>query len=190
MSVFVAGVVSFMAVAGCRVGAEHTYAFVGPPDYRLTVAAHRGDFALVKKLLKSKVAVNCTDERGQTALMAATMSGSHKILKLLLACGADVKAKQDNDYTAFDMCPYSTPECAEELAARLPAPDKSWLNWNLHQSIRFSNSRMVAWFLKQGADPNFRDDRLLCSTGMTKEEVRNYKGPTSLKLARQGLRVA
>jgi ankyrin repeat protein len=178
------GLILALLICGAARSLADATPIVGPPDYRLVAAVEKGDHGRVLQLLKRGIDVNSTNERGTTALMTAVCTGSHSLVKLLLARGANIHAKQDNDFTAFGMIPYSTPECAEELARREPLQDKNLLNHYLLNAVRFSNARMVAWLLGKGADPNYRDRSGYCATGMTREQMRNYRGPSVLRWAR------
>src|SRR5215475_13633389 len=62
-------------------------------DSPLADAAMRGDKAAVRALLKDKVDVNAPQGDGSTALHWATYHDDLELAKLLIAAGADVKAK-------------------------------------------------------------------------------------------------
>ena len=67
----------------------------------LVAAAARGDLPAVSKLLAEGAPVNATDERGRTALMAATHADRPDIVQVLLQAGADVNirdARSDNPF--------------------------------------------------------------------------------------------
>jgi hypothetical protein len=72
--------------------------FAGP----LHDAATRGDLATVESIIKTGVSVNARDESGLTALHYASWKGHPRIVKVLLASGAEVDAKEPrNGWTAL-----------------------------------------------------------------------------------------
>jgi ankyrin repeat protein len=67
----------------------------------LVAAAERGDAAEVRRLLAAGAAVDGRDDRGRTALLAATHADRPEVAALLIAAKADVNAKdaiQDSPY--------------------------------------------------------------------------------------------
>ena len=60
----------------------------------LVLAAGRGDAPIVEALLDAGADANTTLPEGETVLMAAARAGSVRVLKLLLAHGADVGARE------------------------------------------------------------------------------------------------
>ncbi|HEX8130960.1 MAG TPA: ankyrin repeat domain-containing protein [Pyrinomonadaceae bacterium] len=63
------------------------------PSTALTVAAERGDAALVKQLIAEGVDVNQKDQAGYTALMWAARNGNTDIAKALIDARADMNAR-------------------------------------------------------------------------------------------------
>ena len=73
-------------------------------DTRLADAAMNGDRDGVRTLLKQKADVNATQGDGSTALHWAAYKDDLEMAKLLLAAGADVKAKtREGEITPFFM---------------------------------------------------------------------------------------
>ncbi|CAN5213752.1 hypothetical protein BH10PSE9_BH10PSE9_12340 [soil metagenome] len=67
----------------------------------LVVAAERGDTAEVRRLLAAGAAVDARDDRGRTALLAATHADKPDVAALLIAAKADVNARdaiEDSPY--------------------------------------------------------------------------------------------
>ena len=64
-------------------------------DQLLIKTAAKGDVAGVKKLLVQGAGVQARDERGRTALMAATHANQVEAAALLIAAGSDVNAKDN-----------------------------------------------------------------------------------------------
>jgi hypothetical protein len=71
------------------------------PSERLIGACLRGEEAEAKRLLDEGCSASAARESGYTALMAAAFSQSHPVIALLLARGADVKARADDGKTAL-----------------------------------------------------------------------------------------
>ena len=67
----------------------------------LLKAAEKGNLALVKKLIESKVNINARGKSGETALMRAAAFGHLAVVKFLLAAGADIDALTNNENTAL-----------------------------------------------------------------------------------------
>ena len=73
----------------------------GGPARALIVAAEAGDTASIKRLLQDGVRVDARDERGRTALLAATHVNKIEAARALITAGADVNAKdaiEDSPY--------------------------------------------------------------------------------------------
>lgn len=87
------------ALLGALPMSVHAQASAATPP--LVAAAARGDLPAVSKLLAEGAPVNATDERGRTALMAATHADRPDIVQALLQAGADVNirdARSDNPF--------------------------------------------------------------------------------------------
>ena len=89
------GMLSLAASAALGAGGAPT------TDQQLIEAAARGDVPAVKDLLTHGASVGARDERGRTALMAATHANQVAVAALLVAAGSDVNArdnKKDSPY--------------------------------------------------------------------------------------------
>jgi ankyrin repeat protein len=78
--------------------------YSGNVDSDLLIAARRGDAGKVRSLLEEGAKVNARDERGNTPLMVAALSGLDldlETVRLLLAKGADVNARNGGNDTAL-----------------------------------------------------------------------------------------
>lgn len=70
----------------------------------LYTAAHQGHHTLVAKLIeRTGLGINATGSGGRTALHAAARTGSWKTLCVLVDNGADVRIKDNDNLTAFDL---------------------------------------------------------------------------------------
>ena len=64
-------------------------------DQALIAAAAKGDTASVERLIREGASVKAKDNRGRTALLAATHGNHVDAARALIAAGADVNAKDD-----------------------------------------------------------------------------------------------
>jgi uncharacterized protein len=71
------------------------------PDLQLIDAAARGDVTLAKALLAKGASLGARDERGRTALLAATHANQVEVAALLITAGADVNAPDNIHDTPF-----------------------------------------------------------------------------------------
>jgi ankyrin repeat protein len=71
------------------------------PDQQLIEAASRGDLATAKTLLAKGASLGTRDERGRTALMAATHANQVEVAAYLINAGADVNATDNIHDTPY-----------------------------------------------------------------------------------------
>ena len=92
----------------------------------LYIASHRGHHELVARLIKdTKVPINKQSPSGWTALHAAARAGKWKVLCILLDNGANVRIKDKNQLTAFDLArEYGHKKCENSL---------NFCQWNLQK---------------------------------------------------------
>ena len=64
-------------------------------DQALIAASARGDLESVERLIREGASVKARDNRGRTALLAATHGNHVAAARALIAAGADVNAKDD-----------------------------------------------------------------------------------------------
>ncbi len=63
--------------------------------------AAKGDKETVQLFIKAGMDVNSGDDRGHTALIAASITGRTEMVRFLIEKGADVNAKENNGVTAL-----------------------------------------------------------------------------------------
>ena len=68
------------------------------------VAAKKNDLQLMKKIVDFNIDVNAKNDEGMTALHVAAMKAENdKLLKFLIAKGADANSKTDFEETVYDL---------------------------------------------------------------------------------------
>lgn len=71
----------------------------GYPGWPFIQAISRGDAKLIDFLLTHGADINAGDSHGKTPLMYAVQNSKVNVVKLLIACGANVSAQADYDYS-------------------------------------------------------------------------------------------
>ena len=126
----------------------------------LIQAIRNNDLASLKaSLAKSANAVNTKDQRGSTLLMHAAAIGSPEAVKLLLASGADVNARNEVEATAL-ILGAGNPTKARmlvEKGADVNAHSKLGRTPLLIAASCESCTATVKLLLDKGADPNAKD---------------------------------
>lgn len=92
----------------------------------LYIASHQGHHTLVARLLeRTQLAINMTSPYGKTALHAAAGAGHWKTMCVLLDNGADVRIKNEEGQTAFDLSrKHGHKNCEDSL---------NFCQWNLQK---------------------------------------------------------
>ena len=92
----------------------------------LFIAAHRGHYGLVAKLIESSsIPINAQSESGWTPLHAAARMGHWKTLCILADHGADVRILDSNKHSAFDLArKHGHKKCEHSL---------NFCQWNLQK---------------------------------------------------------
>src|ERR1043166_7322970 len=74
-------------------------------EREMIVAAERGELVLVKKLLAAGARIDARDQRGRSALLAATQKNRIDTARFLIQEGADVNAKDFSQDTPYLYAP-------------------------------------------------------------------------------------
>jgi ankyrin repeat protein len=116
----------------------------------LLAAAHSGDTARVRALLKKGVNLKVADENGKTALIWAAEKGRTEVVRLLLAAGADAQTRDNEGLTASELALVSSEGKSEAILALLPKPprvrtdvDAVWLPVNMVSSCFESRAELA-----------------------------------------------
>ncbi|HEV7403294.1 MAG TPA: ankyrin repeat domain-containing protein [Chthoniobacteraceae bacterium] len=130
--------------------------------YPLHMAAFRDDPDLIELLLANQASLEARDERGHTALLEAGIGGRVKAAKTLLAHGALVDARGDQDYTPLH---YSvlhvetggTVETLLEAGADVNAVTRLGTTPLLIAAGEKKNGAAIKTLLAHGANPEARN---------------------------------
>ncbi len=100
------------------------------PSSALRISAVHNDLFFIKKLIRHRVPLNQTNDKGYTALHMAVLCGREEVVELLLKAGA-------------------SPNTVEKLAKRTP----------LYDAVRLGYQGIVSILLNHKADSNIPDIR-------------------------------
>ena len=104
---------------------------------------------LQKAVEKQSAFINTADEQGNTPLHLAAVAGKAEAVKVLLAAGADVAAKDASGRTALELATNADVVKALEAAGKVRS-----LEIQLANDIRSGNEDAVNQALKNGVNPN------------------------------------
>jgi len=145
------------AILGCSKGRAKASVF---EEMEFTDAAFQGDIAKVRELLGTRNVdslLTAKGNNGNLPLHLAAGGGHVKIIQLLLAQGADIKAGNDVAATALHVAAASGQKTAAALlilhGADVNATDKAGYT-PLHYAARFGKDDVIELLLKKGANPN------------------------------------
>ena len=131
----------------------------------LHVAAFEGHVSIVAALIEHGVKVDLLDDAQQTPLHEAAWHGQPDVVRYLISQGADVNAKDKSGHTPLvssGRVSLSTKytQHDSEIAALLVEAGAdvnhvdNFGDTALHCACKQSNTNLVEYLLKQGADPN------------------------------------
>ena len=136
---------------------ERNYANITP----LTLAAEKGNLAIVKQLVEAKANVNTASPYGVTPLVAATSQGNADVVEYLLEHGANPGVKDETGKTPLLYASsFNNEKLIMTLAKASPeavnAADNAG-NTPLIYAAQKGNDRNVKALLDRNADPDYRN---------------------------------
>ncbi len=122
----------------------------------LEVAVEQRDVGAVRAMLDRGVAVDATDDNGDTALIRAAIMGDAELVSLLLAHHADAKHADRNGATAlhFAIDDRAKTEALLAAGANPNAADNTGYTPLMTAANRGAGGEVVELLLDHGADPN------------------------------------
>jgi hypothetical protein len=123
-------------------------------------AARAGDADAVRRLARTRAAVNAADVDGETPLHAAVRAGSAETVAALLAAGADPDARALYAVTPLMLATArGVAPCASVLLAAGADPNGQDVFGSsaLHAAVRRGSERFTALLVAAGADPHRPD---------------------------------
>jgi ankyrin repeat protein len=132
---------------------------VGQPD-DLVQATRRGDTAKIEEILKSGTSVNTHDSDGRTALHEAAATENLELFKLLVAAGADIRARDNKGETPESIVLHTRNNFALWAAMARSSPQRPTPQdgpWTLTSAISHRQPGVVEMLLKLGVNPNAVD---------------------------------
>jgi hypothetical protein len=153
----------------------------------LTTAAAHSSVEITTLLLERGANVNTRQGYLREPLAAALAHDSLAVAALLLDHGADINFKCGGDNNAFRSV--RSWEGMKLLIHRGIQLTRQDLDRALYIAVYSVDPQRVEFLLGKGANANQREGPK-CTTGMTPREIRNYRGPTLLTIAKEGLALA
>jgi hypothetical protein len=126
-------------------------------DLAATRAKRSADLAAIEPLLRDHPGWAHGGEYGGTPLHAASESGDKEAAEVLLAHGARINARDDDDWTPLHVAAkWGNKDVAEVLLAH-GADINFWVGTSgtpLHEAAFYGRKDMVEWLIAHGADVN------------------------------------
>lgn len=167
-------------VALIKMGADVNYrgSLMYPP---LHLALEQDRHSIAVALIQGGADVNLPDASGKTPLHRAAMQSQETFVRTLLKLGADPNMKDDNGKTPLHLVSTAQPDLISLLVAnraRINEKDNSG-NTPLHTFL--DKAPMVEELLKNGADPNVKNDFGVSPYMMMLEDERIKQYPKVLQ---------
>ena len=164
----------------------------------LMLVAHLGKDERIPSILAKGADVNARDNTGSTALMIAAAvqweEQSVKMMKVLISKGADLNVKDNQGRTAADRAAQAgyIDRAMLLIEGGTKTPDRAAFlkrarDYALWRAIAGGEVSAATALLKQGADPNFRDDQ--DSTLLTIAANEEYSAEKAILLLDHGASV-
>lgn len=147
----------------------------------LHLALDKDRHSIAVALIQAGADVNLPDATGKTPLHRAVMQSQETFVRTLVKLGADTNAKDDQGRTPLHVITTSNPDIVDLLVANNARLNEKDINGNTPLHTFLDKPVLVEKLLKNGADPNAKNDFGVSPYMMMLEEERLSQYPKVLQ---------
>ncbi len=147
----------------------------------LHLALDRDRHSIAVALIQAGADVNLPDATGKTPLHRAVMQSQETFVRTLVKLGADTNAKDDQGRTPLHVITTSNPDIVDLLVQNNARLNEKDINGNTPLHTFLDKPVLVEKLLKNGADPNVKNDFGVSPYMMMLEEERISQYPKVLQ---------
>ncbi len=147
----------------------------------LHLALEKDRHSIAVALIQAGADVNLQDATGKTPLHRAVMQAQETFVRTLLKLGADPNIKDEQGKTALHVVSTAQPDIIDLLVAGKARLDEKDIHGNTPLHSFLDKAAMVEKLLKNGADPNVKNDFGVSPYMMMLEEERIAQYPKVLQ---------
>ena len=147
----------------------------------LHLALEKDRHSIAVALIQAGADVNLQDATGKTPLHRAVMQAQETFVRTLLKLGADPNIKDEQGKTALHVVSTAQPDIIDLLVVGKARLDEKDIHGNTPLHTFLDKAAMVEKLLKNGADPNIKNDFGVSPYMMMLEEERIAQYPKVLQ---------
>ncbi len=147
----------------------------------LHLALDKDRHSIAVALIQAGADVNLPDATGKTPLHRAVMQSQETFVRTLVKLGADTNAKDDQGRTPLHVITTSNPDIVDLLVENNARLNEKDINGNTPLHTFLDKPVLVEKLLKNGADPNVKNDYGVSPYMMMLEEERLSQYPKVLQ---------
>lgn len=147
----------------------------------LHLALEKDRHSIAVALIQAGADVNLQDATGKTPLHRAVMQAQETFVRTLLKLGADPNIKDELGKTPLHVVATAQPDIIDLLTQHKARPNEKDINGNTPLHIFLDKAPMIEKLLKNGADPNVKNDFGVSPYQMMLEEDRISQYPKVLQ---------
>ncbi len=147
----------------------------------LHLALDKDRHSIAVALIQAGADVNLPDATGKTPLHRAVMQSQETFVRTLVKLGADTNAKDEQGRTPLHVITTSNPDIVDLLVANNARLNEKDINGNTPLHTFLDKPVLVEKLLKNGADPNVKNDYGVSPYMMMLEEERLSQYPKVLQ---------